>query len=201
MWHKGLLFKLKRIGIDGALLRWFESYLSDRTQSVILQGCSSDWRNIRAGVPQGSVLGPIMFLVYINDMKDDLQSSFSLFAEDNLMQISSNSDETNKNILNSDLGLMKTWAEQWLIKFSVEKTKSMFVIYQGNTDDKIIFKIHDLVNGSEYKHIGVIIQFNLSWNSHIDYICKKASKSLDILNSVSHKLSRKSLVTMYFSYV
>ena len=121
VWHKGLLFKLKRIGIDGALLRWFESYLSHRTQRVVLQGCSSDWRNIGAVVPQGSVLGPIMVLVYINDMKDDLQSCLSLFADDNLMHISSNSDKTNKNILNSDLGIMKTWANQWLIKFSVEK--------------------------------------------------------------------------------
>ena len=149
MWHKGLLFKLKRIGIDGALLRWFESYLS--------QGCSSDWRNIGAGVPQGSVLGPIMFLVYINDMKDDLQSSLSLFADDNLMHISSNGDDINKNILNSDLGILKTWAGQWLIKFSVEKTKSMFVRYQGNTVDKLIFNNHDLDNVSEYKHLGVII--------------------------------------------
>ena len=85
VWHKGLPFKLKRIGIVGALMHWFESYLSHRTQRVALQGCSSDWRNIGAGVPQSSVLGPIMFLVYINDMKDDLQSSLSLFADDNLM--------------------------------------------------------------------------------------------------------------------
>ena len=79
----------------------------------------------------------------------------------------------------------------------------MFVRYQGNTDDKLIFNNHDLDNVSEYKHLGVIIQSNLSWNSHIDYICrpKKASKRLDIINSVSHKLSRKSLETMYFSYV
>ena len=71
------------------------------------------------------MLGPIMFLVYIND---DLQSSLSLFADDNLMHISSNSDETNKNILNSDLGIMKTWADLWLIKFSVEKNK-IYVCY------------------------------------------------------------------------
>ena len=77
----------------------------------------------------------------------------------------------------------------------------MFVRYQGNTDDKLIFLNHDLDNVSEYKHLGVIIQSNLSWNSHIDYICKKATKRLDILNRVSHKLSRKSLETMYFSYV
>ena len=106
MWHKGLLFKLKRIGIDAALLRWFESYLSHRTARCFA-GCSSAWRNINAGVSQGSVLGSIMYLVYINAMKDGLQSSLSLFADDNLMHISTNSDETNKNILNSDLGIMK----------------------------------------------------------------------------------------------
>ena len=72
-------------------------------------------------------------------MNGDLQSSLSLFADDNLMHLMSNSDETNKNNLNSDLGIMKTWADQLLIKFSVEKTKSMFVRYQGNTDDKLIF--------------------------------------------------------------
>ena len=83
-------------------------------------------------------------------MKDDLQSSLSLFADDNLMHISSNSDETNKNILSSDFGIMRTWADQWLIKFSVEKTKSMFVRYQGNADDKLIFINHDLDNVSEY---------------------------------------------------
>ena len=90
-------------------------------------------------------------------MKDDLQSSLSLFADDNLMHISSNGDDINQNILNSDLGILKTWAGQWLIKFSVEKTKSMFVRYQGNTVDKLIFINHDLDNVSEYKHLGVII--------------------------------------------
>ena len=77
----------------------------------------------------------------------------------------------------------------------------MFVRYQGNTDDKLIFDNNDLDNVSEYKHLGVIIQSNLGWNSYIDYICKTAIKRLDILNSVSHKLSRKSLEAMYFSYV
>ena len=77
----------------------------------------------------------------------------------------------------------------------------MFIRYQGNTDDKLILNKHDLDNVSEYKHLGVIIQSNLSLNSHIDYICKKASTRLDILNSVSHEISRQSLETMYFSYI
>ena len=87
-------------------------------------------------------------------MKDDLQSSLSLFADDNLMHISSHSDDTNKNILTSALKIMKTWADHWLIKFSVKKTKSIFVRYQGSTDDKLIFNNNDLDNVSEYKHIG-----------------------------------------------
>ena len=90
---------------------------------------------------------------------------------------------------------MKTWTDQWLIKFSVEKTKCMFVRYQGDTDDKLIFNNHDLDNVSEYKHLRVIIQSNLSWNCHIDYLCEMSSKRLDIFNSVSHKqkITRKNV--------
>ena len=80
VWHRGLIAKLRSIGVEGNLLNWFISYLSCRKQRVIIEGVHSDWRNIEAGVPQGSVLGPLLFLIYINDLPVTISSRCFLFA-------------------------------------------------------------------------------------------------------------------------
>ena len=90
VWHAGLLFKLKNMGITEELLAWISNYLLDRQQRVVLQGESSCWADINGGVPQGSVLGPLLFLVYINDMEEGLTSKLTLFADDNLLLSISN---------------------------------------------------------------------------------------------------------------
>ena len=82
VWHRGLLFKLRQNGIDGKLLQWLNSYLTNRKQKVTLKSCASTIKSILAGVPQGSVLGPLLFLVYINDIAKQLLSSTQLFADD-----------------------------------------------------------------------------------------------------------------------
>ena len=83
VWHKGLLFKLKRIGIDGPLYLLLENYLKNRKQRVVLNGQTSQWKDISYGVPQGSVrFGPLLFLIYINDLPDGLISNAKLFADD-----------------------------------------------------------------------------------------------------------------------
>ena len=82
VWYDGLIFKLKTYGIDGKLLKLLKSYLKDRQQRVLLNGQTSSWKNVLAGVPQGSVLGPLLFLIYINDLPDGLTSIFKIFADD-----------------------------------------------------------------------------------------------------------------------
>ena len=82
MWHKGLIFKLQCNGISGNLLSFLESYLNDRHQRVVLNGVQSNWVKLNADVPQGSVLGPLLFLVYINDLTDNISSNMKLYADD-----------------------------------------------------------------------------------------------------------------------
>ena len=82
MWHEGLDFKLRSVGISGVLYNLLGNYFSDRFQSVILNGQKSSWRPVKAGVPQGSILGPLLFLVYINDLPNELKSSVKLFADE-----------------------------------------------------------------------------------------------------------------------
>ena len=84
MWHAGILHKLKNNGITGSLNKWFSDYLTDRKQCVLINGHSSEYRTIEEGVPQGSVLGPLFFLIFIDDIKEGLGSEISLFADDSL---------------------------------------------------------------------------------------------------------------------
>ena len=87
VWHKGLLLKLQSVGLTGPLLEWFQNYLCDRKQRVVLPGRASDWVNITAEVPQLSILGPLLFLIYINDIVKDIQSTIRLFADDTNLYI------------------------------------------------------------------------------------------------------------------
>ena len=82
VWHEGLIYKIKSMGISGELLNLLENYLTDRCQRVVLNGQTSSWTLVLASVPQGSILGPLLFLIYINDLPNELQSNAKLFADD-----------------------------------------------------------------------------------------------------------------------
>ena len=128
VWHKGLLHKLSLCGISGDLLSWFEDYLSGRRQRVIINGQCSDWAGIHAGVPQGSVLGPLLFLVYINDITSNIRHcNTRLFADDTCLFIeveNGNRGDTAK-MIDTDLANIDKWADKWLVQFAPEKTKSL----------------------------------------------------------------------------
>ena len=113
VWHYGLIFKLQENGISGNLLNVLKHFLTNRKQRVVLNGQSSSWANVKAGVPQGSILGPLLFLKYINDLADGLSSNTKLFADDtSLFSIIHDSVITTLE-LNSDLSRIKQWAFQW----------------------------------------------------------------------------------------
>ena len=103
VWHKGLLFKLQRAGISGKLLSWFSNYLSNRYQRVVIPRGISSLCHVQAGVPQGSILGPLLFLVYINDIVDDIQSNINLFADDTSLSMVVDDPTNVGNMLQSDI--------------------------------------------------------------------------------------------------
>ena len=107
------------------LLDWFRNYLSGRKQKVVINGTSSNWRTISAGVPQGSILGPLIFLVYINDLADNIDTNIRLYADDASLYITYENANDAATILNEDLSKVQTWANRWLMTFNPSKTESL----------------------------------------------------------------------------
>ena len=127
VWHRGLLAKLYHYGIIGNLHKWFENYLTDRIQRVTIPGGSSDWVSVNAGVPQGSILGPLLFLLYINDIVHEINSSIRLFADDTSIYIIVDFPDSAAQILNIDLERIANWAAKWLVNFNANKNESMLI--------------------------------------------------------------------------
>ena len=137
VWHAGLLFKLKQLGICQPILGWVKSYLSNRFMRVVqlVKGQSSSWSSIEAGVPQGSILGPLLFLIYTNDIVRDIICDIFLYADDtSLLSIDSNS-ETAVNNLNHDLQSIQQWAERWFILFNPSKTVSLTIYSKSRVEE------------------------------------------------------------------
>ena len=132
VWHDALLYKLRKIGVGGNLLEFLKDYLSNRYQRVVVEGKTSEPGLIKAGVPQGSVLGPLLFLIYINDLPDNLVSNIKLFADDTSLYIEVDDEERAAEIMNTDLQTIKSWADQWLVNFSANKTKLMTCSFRNN---------------------------------------------------------------------
>ena len=123
VWHEGLIFKLKTYGINGDLLKLLINYLEHRKQRVVLNGQTSSWKNILAGVPQGSVLGPILFLIYINDLPDGIKSICKILADDTSLFSKVKGKNCSTVEFNSDLKIISNWAFQWKMLFNPDPNK------------------------------------------------------------------------------
>ena len=202
VWHRALLYKMSALGIQGRLLDWFKDYLTNRKQAVVIKGSTSTYRPVSAGVPQGSVLGPVLFLIYINDIVRDIQSSVKLFADDTSMYLGLENTNERTNILNSDLDKINKWAKTWKVKFNQTKTKLMTIsnIREPNTQP-LIFGNDILDEIDSHKHLGVIIQKDCKWDLHIKSILSKCRILIGCLRSFKYRLSRRSLQTMYKSFI
>ena len=135
VWHSGLIQKLKAAGVTGNFLQRFTSYLENRKQRVVLPGVKSIWNYIKAGVPQGSILDPLLFLLCINDIVAEIRSNIRLFADDTSLYIIVDSPDAAAEILDTDLNKISKWAKSWLGKFNPNKNESNIISRKINKPD------------------------------------------------------------------
>ena len=203
VWHKGLLYKLQTIGISGLLLAWFNDYLDNRRQRVVLPGAVSDWTSLKAGVPQGSILGPLLFLVYMKDIVEDIHSTIRLFVDDTSLYIIMEDPLRAADQLNSDLAKIHLWATKWLVSFNPSKSKS--IIFSRKQikpfHPPIEMNQQQISEVNSHKHLGLIFSNDCTWHEYLDYIKTKAWHRVNIMRKLKFTLDRKSLQTIYISFI
>lgn len=203
VWHRGLIFKLKSVGIDGRLLSWLTDYLDNRTQRVVLPGATSNWKNINAGVPQGSILGPLLFLIYINDIVENINSKIRLFADDTSLYLVVDNPVTSAEQLNSDMSKIKEWASKWLVTFNPSKTESLVFSrkHYKPVHPPIIFDNQIINEVNSHKHLGLTFSTDCTWHNHLIQLKTKAWYRINIMRKLKYVLDRQSLQTIYFTFI
>ena len=203
MWHKGLPYKLSSVGISGPLLHWFTDYLDKKKQRVVLPGTASSLTSIKAGVPQGSILGPLLFLVYINDIVENIHSSIRRFADDTSLYIIVDDPIDTANQLNNDPQTIHLWAKTWLMTFNPANQKSMIFSRKRNKPyhPPVFMNQTEIEEVTSHKHLGVVFSNDCTWHEHLDYIKSKAWTRINIMRKLKFKLDRRSLQTIYFSFI
>ena len=162
VWHEGLIFKLEQNGVSGNMLKLFQNYLSNRKQRVVLNGSCSDHSSIESGVPQGSVLGPLLFLVYINDLERNIKSNVKFFADDTMLFSIVKDPKISANDLNHDIDVTHQWANQWKLEFNPDSNKQatevLFSCKISNpSHPQIMFNGTVVSKRNEHKHLGLLL--------------------------------------------
>jgi hypothetical protein len=185
--HDLLLKKMEQYGIRGIANDWVKSYLSNRFQYVQYDDCKSDSLKVLCGVPQGSILGPQLFLLYINDICNVSEIvKFILFADDTNLFYSDNTVDKVESVLNSELKKLCEWFNLNKLSLNVLKTNYMlFGKNKGKHNIAIYMNNSKIDRVSETKFLGVMIDESLTWKSHITYIGNKIAKSIGILYKAS----------------
>ena len=157
VWHSAMIAKLDQINIKGNLLKLFQSYLTNRKQIVVVDGMKSNVTDIKAGIPQGSKLGPLLFIIYINDITEiDLESEIFIFADDCSLLVIDISPEKTIEILSRDLDKISKWASKWKITFSASKTKDILFskkVFEGA--QPLQFNNQIIPRVSSLRHLGI----------------------------------------------
>jgi hypothetical protein len=201
VWHNGLLCKLESINVSGTTLRLLKSYLSERKATTVIEGVKSDELPLLAGVPQGSRLGPLLFILYINDIVEGLECLPLIYADDTTLIAFGDSTHDTTSMLNRDLEKITNWASKWKTKFNADKSIDMIFSKALLNNSPPIHMEGTLIDRvSTHKHLGVILTGNLDWEPHLKKITKNVNCKLSILWKIK-QLSRQTIDVMYKLHV
>ena len=198
--HKRLIAKLKSYGIGNKVTNWIDFYLSGRRQRVCVNGTYSDWAPVTSGIPQGSVLGPVLFTIYINDLPDEITSDIYLFADDTKIFTEIKSDEDVQK-LQHDLNKLQEWSNKWLLKFHPEKCKVLDISIRGKLEYEYYLDDVKLSHTNTEKDLGVHIDNRLKFDSHIGTKINKANNVLGAIRRTFTFLDKTTLMRLYTSMV
>ena len=197
--HQRLLLKLKAHGIGDSITDWIEQWLTDRRQRVVVDGEVSNWKSVLSGVPQGSVLGPILFLIYINDLDDSITSNVLKFADDTKLFRKVSTDD-DKQHLQNDLDRLVKWSEKWQMLFNFGKCKCL---HTGHGNLNVNYKMGDTVLGTTVKEkdLGVTISADMKVSEQCGIAASKSNQILGLIRrNITYK-GKKLIIPLYKAIV
>ena len=215
VWHKGLLAKLPMFGLHHTLINWIGRFLSYRSIAVRVDGFLSNLHSINAGVPQGSVISPVLFILFINDLLTSASSSIHSFADDTFLSSSfsfnpndhaSTDIQLHRNIsaslLSNDLTVIEKWGKDNLVSFNQGKKKQAVISRRRNQNFPAVFMNSDKLDTSaSFTQLGLSLSFNLTWKTHIHSLAKHASQKLGFLARARGFFSPSHLLSIYTSQI
>ena len=201
--HQTLLSKLSAYGLSGNSLQWFRSYITDRKQRTSFGNEMSNELPVTHGVPQGSILGPLLFVIYINDLPSILECCCaSLYADDTVIYCYGSSSQELSEKLNRDLLAITKWLNDHKLTLNLEKTKCMLVGSNRKLERKMALTVSifdsNVNNVNSFKYLGIFISSDFTWTNHVEYIAGKINQRLGLLHRI--KVARSYLYACWLCF-
>jgi len=198
--HERLLYKVNQAGISGNIFKWIKDFLTNRKQRVKLQNAISNESEVISGVPQGSILGPLLFVIYINDLPNTISSKCKLFADDTKIYNIS----TNNKVLQEDINKLTQWSEKWQLDFNIDKCK---ILHVGKNNPRCKYQmngsslISSLIEVDEEKDIGVTFDTKLNFHNHINKCTSEANKLVGLVRRTFTHYNKDSVRAIIISLI
>ena len=204
--HGILLRKLSEIGLCENSLQWFRSYITDRKQRTCRGNELSDELPVTHGVPQGSILGPLLFVIYINDLPSVLDAcQASLYADDTVIYYYGSSSQELTDKLNQDLLAVAKWLNEHKLTVNLDKTKCMLIGSNRKLESKVALTVsifyHYVNDVTCFKYLGILISSDFTWTNHVEYMAGKINQRLGLLRRIKHLLPFRARILFYKSLV